>query len=54
MGMVSLTGDLTGGLALVGGVNYRRMLDDAGDSPLTSIAGSRDQWAGALGLAYTF
>ncbi|MBC9034686.1 MipA/OmpV family protein [Sphingomonas sp. JC676] len=52
--MVSLTGDLTGGLQAVGGVNYRRLLDDAGDSPVTSIAGSRDQWAGVLGLAYTF
>lgn len=54
MGMVSLTGDLTHGLALVGGVNYRRMLDDAGDSPVTSIAGSRDQWIGGAGLAYSF
>jgi len=52
--MVSLTGDLTGGLQAVGGVNYRRLLNDAGESPVTSIAGSRDQWAGVLGLAYTF
>jgi outer membrane protein len=52
--MVSLTGDLTGGLQAVGGVNYRRLLNDAGDSPITSIAGTRDQWSGILGLAYTF
>jgi outer membrane scaffolding protein for murein synthesis (MipA/OmpV family) len=52
--MISLTGDLTGGLQAVGGVNYRRLLGDAGASPVTSIAGSRDQWAGVLGLAYTF
>jgi outer membrane scaffolding protein for murein synthesis (MipA/OmpV family) len=54
VGMVSLTGDLTGGLQLAGGVNYKRLLNDAGASPVTSIAGSRDQWAGFLGLAYTF
>ncbi len=52
--MTSLTGDLTGGLQLVGGVSYRRLLNDAGDSPVTSIAGSPDQWTGILGLAYTF
>ncbi|WP_084583524.1 MipA/OmpV family protein [Sphingomonas azotifigens] len=54
MGNVSLTGDLTHGLSAVGGVAYRRMLDDAADSPVVRIAGSRDQWFGALGLAYTF
>lgn len=53
-GMQSLTGDLTHGLQLVGGVSYRRMLNDSADSPLTSIAGSRDQWTGLLGLAYAF
>lgn len=54
LGTVALTGDLTGGLSLVGGGGYRRLLNDAADSPVTSIAGSRDQWYGALGLAYTF
>jgi outer membrane scaffolding protein for murein synthesis (MipA/OmpV family) len=54
LGAVSLTGDLTGGLSLVGGVNYRRLLNDAAASPVTRIAGSRDQWTGLLGLAYTF
>lgn len=54
MGNVALTGDLTHGLSMVGGVAYRRMLDDAADSPVVRIAGSRNQWYGALGLAYTF
>lgn len=54
MGNVSLTGDLTHGLSVVGGIAYRRMLDDAAESPIVRIAGSRDQWLGALGLAYTF
>ncbi|TKD53376.1 MipA/OmpV family protein [Sphingomonas baiyangensis] len=49
----SLTGDLTGGLQLVGGVVYRRLGGDFGDSPVTQL-GSRDQWLGALGLAYSF
>ena len=51
---VSLTGDLLHGIKLVAGGTYRRMLNDFGDSPLVSIAGSRDQWLGAVGLAYTF
>ncbi|KTF70459.1 MipA/OmpV family protein [Sphingomonas sp. HT-1] len=54
LGNVSLTGDLLHGLSMVGGVGYRRMLDDAADSPVVRIAGSRNQWYGALGLAYTF
>ncbi|WP_294256746.1 MipA/OmpV family protein [uncultured Sphingomonas sp.] len=54
MGNVALTGDLTHGLSAVGGVAYRRMLDDAADSPVVRIAGSRSQWFGAVGLAYTF
>lgn len=53
-GATSLTGDLTGGLQLVGGVTYRRLLGDMAASPVVSIAGSRDQWMGALGLAYSF
>jgi outer membrane scaffolding protein for murein synthesis (MipA/OmpV family) len=38
----------------MGGVNYRHLLNDAADSPVTSIAGSPSQWTGLLGLAYTF
>ena len=54
VGVLSLTGDLTGGLAVMGGVSYRRLLEDAAESPITRIAGSPDQWTGLLGLAYTF
>ncbi|MHA6718368.1 MipA/OmpV family protein [Sphingomonas sp. RS6] len=51
---VSLTGDLTHGLSAVGGVGYSQLLNDAAESPLVSIAGSRNQLFGVLGLAYTF
>lgn len=54
IGMVSLTGDLTGGLQLMGGVSWRRLLGDAAASPVTSVAGSRDQFTGLAGLAFTF
>jgi hypothetical protein len=54
VGAVSLTGDLTHGLSMIGGASYRRLLDDAAASPVTSIAGSRSQWTGVVGLAYTF
>lgn len=54
IGAVSLTGDLTGGLAMMGGLSYRRLLEDAARSPVTSIAGSPSQWTGMMGLAYTF
>ncbi len=53
VGMRSLTGDLTGGLQLVGGVVYRRLSGDFADSPLTRV-GSANQWIGAVGLAYSF
>jgi outer membrane scaffolding protein for murein synthesis (MipA/OmpV family) len=50
----SLTGDLTHGLSLVGGVLYSRLLNDFAASPVTSVAGSRDQLMMAAGLAYVF
>lgn len=50
----SLTGDLLHGLKVVAGGTYGRLLNDFGDSPVVSIAGSRSQWLGAVGLAYTF
>jgi len=50
----SLTGNLLHGVKLVGGVNYTRLLGSAADSPVVRIAGSRSQWLGAVGLAYTF
>lgn len=54
LGTISLTGDLLHGFKLVAGGTYKRMLNDFADSPVTSIAGDRNQWLGAVGLAYTF
>lgn len=51
---VSLTGTLRGGLSLIGGVAYTRLMNDFAASPVVSIAGSRSQWMAGLGLAYTF
>lgn len=53
-GGYSLTGDLLHGWKLAAGGSYSRMLGDYGDSPLVSIAGSRGQWLGVVGVAYTF
>ena len=50
----SLTGDLLHGMKLVAGANYTRLLNSAADSPIVRTAGSRSQWLGAVGLAYTF
>ena len=54
VGTYSLTGNLLHGLKVVGGGTYGRLFNDFADSPLTRVAGSRNQWLGALGLAYTF
>ncbi|WEK44241.1 MAG: MipA/OmpV family protein [Candidatus Sphingomonas colombiensis] len=54
IGTVSVSGDLLHGWKLIGGVTYRRITGDAADSPLVTIAGSPNQWLGALGVAYTF
>jgi outer membrane scaffolding protein for murein synthesis (MipA/OmpV family) len=54
IGTYALTGDLLKGWKAIGGVVYRGMLNDFSDSPLVSIAGSRSQWATALGIGYTF
>ena len=50
----SLTGNLLKGFKVVAGGTYRRMLNDFANSPLVGIAGSKNQWLGAVGLAYTF
>lgn len=50
----SLTGDLLHGLSIGGGVSYSRLLGDFARSPIVRLAGDRDQWSAALGLAYTF
>lgn len=52
---VDLDGDVTnGGLALVFIGGYSRMMNDAKDTPFTSLRGDADQWLGAVGVAYTF
>jgi len=48
---IALTGDLTRGLQLVAGGSYTRLLGDFAASP---IVRNRNQWIGAVGLAYTF
>lgn len=50
----SLTGDLRRGLGVGAGVLYGRLLGRYKDSPLVQDVGSADQWAGAIGLTYTF
>ncbi|PEQ14421.1 structural protein MipA [Novosphingobium sp. PC22D] len=45
---------LDGGFALVGLASYGRMLNDAKETPYTSIRGSADQWMVAGGVSYTF
>jgi outer membrane scaffolding protein for murein synthesis (MipA/OmpV family) len=50
-----LDGNLeNGGLALALVGSYMRMLGDAERSPFTSVRGDADQWAGAIGIGYTF
>lgn len=50
----SLTGDLLHGLGIFATGSYTRMEDDFAASPVTRIAGSPNQWFGAIGLGYTF
>ena len=54
IGTYALTGNLLHGFKIVAAGTYSRLLNDFGDSPVVSIAGSRSQWLGAVGLAYTF
>ena len=53
-GGVSLSGDIRKGWALFALGGYSRMLGDYADSPIVSIAGSKNQWVGAVGVGYTF
>jgi MipA family protein len=50
----SLSGDLRRGLGLFALGGYSRLLGDFADSPIVSVAGSRNQWFGGVGLGYTF
>lgn len=55
LGVVDFDGDLTNGgfgAVLIGG--YSRLINDAADSPYTSLVGDRDQFFTAVGIAYTF
>ncbi len=50
-----LNGNLAdGGFAVFANGNYKRLLNDAKDSPVTADVGDADQWFGALGVGYTF
>jgi MipA family protein len=50
-----LSGDLRdGGFALFSVASYSRMLNDAKDTPYTSLRGDADQWVVGGGVAYTF
>lgn len=49
----ALTGNLTKGLALVTGFNYKKLVKDFADSPIVGIAGSRHNWTVGAGLALT-
>ena len=54
-GGLDLDGDLiNGGFAVFGAAAYTKLLNDAKDTPYTSIRGDSDQWIAGLGLAYTF
>lgn len=55
-GMVghALTGDLLHGLGIYAIGNYTRMEGDFAASPVVRIAGSPNQWFGAIGIGYTF
>lgn len=50
-----ISGDMSdGGFALFVGGSYSRMLNDAKDTPYTSLRGNANQWLGGAGVAYTF
>lgn len=50
----SLSGDLRQGWAIFALGGYSRVLGRYADSPVVDIAGSKNQWIGALGVGYTF
>ncbi|HJT39962.1 MAG TPA: MipA/OmpV family protein [Sphingobium sp.] len=53
-GGLSLSSDLRKGWALFALAGYARMLGDYAASPIVSIAGSKNQWVGAVGVGYSF
>ena len=50
----SITGNLLHGFKVIAGGTYSRTEGPSGRSPLTTIAGKRNQFIGAAGVAYTF
>lgn len=50
----SITGDLTHGLSIFGAGTYSQLVGSIGKSPFVDDRGSKSQWQGVLGLAYTF
>lgn len=55
LGGYDLNGNiLDGGFAVFGLANYGRMLNDAKDTPFTSIRGKTSQWTFGGGVTYTF
>ncbi len=50
----SLTGNLLHGFKVIAGGTYSRELGDFSYSPIVRVAGSPNQWLGAVGVAYTF
>lgn len=55
LGGYDLNGNLLdGGFAIFGLVNYGRMINDAKDTPYTSIRGKASQWTLGAGVGYTF
>ena len=50
-----LSGDVTdGGFSLVGIGGWSKLVNDAADTPFTSVRGNNDQYFVALGVGYTF
>ena len=54
LGTYSITGNLLHGFKLIAGGTYSREVGVAARTPLTSIAGNRNQFIGTAGVAYTF
>jgi outer membrane protein len=54
MAVHSLTGNLTHGFGLFATGGYQHILGAYRRSPIVDVAGSPDQWSGAVGLEYTF
>lgn len=50
----SLSGDIRKGWAVFAAGGYGRIVGRYADSPIVRDAGSRNQWLGGLGIAYTF